>query len=53
MKSRAILTILIVFFYAAASPLLSVDDPDRILESGEHAITKRIQLSMTPHETVP
>ncbi len=51
MKSQSFLTILILIF-TATSPLLSVDDPDRVLESGEHAITKRIQQTMTPHEII-
>jgi carbonic anhydrase len=51
MKNAALLTILIILLMAA-SPLLGVDDPDKILETGEHAITKRIQQTLTPQEII-
>ena len=51
MKNSAALIALIIFI-VAASPLWSVDDPDKILEPGEHAITKQVQQSLTPREII-
>ena len=51
MKSKALLTILI-FLAVAESPLLGVDDPEKILEPGKQAITKQVQQSLAPREII-
>ncbi len=51
MKHNAFLTALLILL-AAASPLWSADDPDKVLEPGEHAITRQVQKSLTPREII-
>ena len=51
MKSKAFLTILI-FLVVVESPLLGVDDPDKILETGKQANTKQVQQSLSPREII-
>jgi carbonic anhydrase len=51
MKNRVSLTLLVSFF-ATASPLWGVDDPQGILQPGEHAITKELQQSLSPREII-
>ena len=42
----------LLILLAAASPLWSADDSDKMLEPGEHAITKQVQQSLSPREII-